>query len=72
MICIQFTTAGTPDPKGPPDPEIRKAVQAAIEGGLRGDTEPPRVCRRVICSMTRRPYRVCSGLHRTPPLLLRG
>ena len=33
--------------------------------------EPPRVYRRVICSTTRRPYRVCSGLHRTPPLLLR-
>src|SRR3989338_3105177 len=35
-------------------------------------TEPPRVCRRVVCSMTRRPYRVCSGLHRTPHLLLRA
>ena len=34
--------------------------------------EPPRVYRRVICSTTRRPYRVCSGLHRTPPLLLRA
>ncbi len=34
--------------------------------------EPPRVYRRVVCSMTRRPYRVCSGLHRTPPLLLRA
>ena len=34
-------------------------------------TEPPRVYRRVICSTTRRPYRLCSGLHRTPPLLLR-
>ena len=33
--------------------------------------EPPRVYRRVVCSMTRRPYRVSSGLHRTPPLLLR-
>ena len=33
--------------------------------------EPPRVYRRVICSTTRRPYRLCSGLHRTPPLLLR-
>lgn len=35
-------------------------------------SEPPRVYRRVICSTTRRPYRVCSGLHRTPPLLLRA
>ena len=35
-------------------------------------TEPPRLYRRVICSTTRRPYRVCSSLHRTPPLLLRG
>ena len=34
--------------------------------------EPPRVYRRVVCSMTKRPYRVCSGLHRTPPLLLRA
>ena len=34
-------------------------------------TEPHRVYRRVICSTTTRPYRVCSGLHRTPPLLLR-
>ena len=36
------------------------------------DREPPRVCRRVFCSMTMRPYRVSSGLHRTPPLLLRA
>ena len=28
--------------------------------------EPPRVYRRVICSFFRRPYRVCSGLHRMP------
>jgi hypothetical protein len=35
-------------------------------------SEPPRLYRRVICSTTRRPYRVCSGLRRTPPLLLRG
>ena len=34
--------------------------------------EPPRVYRRVICSTTRRPYRACSGLHRTPPLLQRA
>jgi hypothetical protein len=34
-------------------------------------SEPPRVYRRVVCSMTRRLYRVSSGLHRTPPLLLR-
>ena len=33
--------------------------------------EPPRVYRRVVCSTIRRPYRVSSGLHRTPPLLLR-
>jgi transposase len=32
--------------------------------------EPPRVYRRVICSFIKRPYQVCSGLHRTPPLLL--
>ena len=34
-------------------------------------TEPPRLYRRVICSTTKRPYRVCSGLHRMLPLLLR-
>ncbi len=34
--------------------------------------EPPRIYRRVICSYFRRPYRVSSGLHRTPPLLLRA
>jgi Glutathione S-transferase, N-terminal domain len=34
--------------------------------------EPPRLYRRVVCSITTRPYRVCSGLHRTPPLLLRA
>ena len=33
-------------------------------------TEPPRIYRRVVCSTTKRPYRVSSGLHRTPPLLL--
>ena len=33
--------------------------------------EPPRIYRRVVCSTTKRPYRVSSGLHRTPPLLLR-
>ena len=34
--------------------------------------EPPRVYQRVVCSITRRPCLVCSGLHRTPPLLLRA
>lgn len=38
----------------------------------RQSCEPPLVYRRVICSTIRRPYRVCSSLHRTPPLLLRG
>ena len=33
--------------------------------------EPPRVYRRVVCSMTKRPYRMSSGLHRTPPMLVR-
>ena len=45
---------------------------ALCEPGAAANGEPPRVYRRVICSTTRRPYRVCSGLHRTPPLLLRG
>ena len=44
---------------------------AAEDAELRHDLEPPRVYRRVICSTTRRPYRLCSGLHRTPPLLQR-
>ena len=35
------------------------------------NSEPPRVYRRVVCSTTKRPYRGSSGLHRTPPLLLR-
>lgn len=55
-------------------------AEAALDAGLAtrmvepvriAAREPPRVYRRVVCSMTRRPYRVCSGLHRTPPLLLR-
>ncbi len=41
------------------------------EADLSAVIEPPRVYRRVVCSMTRRLYRVSSGLHRTPPLLLR-
>ncbi|KAF0173155.1 MAG: SNF2 family helicase [Rhodobacteraceae bacterium] len=38
--------------------------------GLTLTAEPPRVYRRVVCSTTKRPYRVSSCLHRTPPLLL--
>lgn len=38
--------------------------------GLDVRNEPPRVYRRVIYSFFRRPYRVCSGFDRTPPLLL--
>ena len=38
---------------------------------IEGWVEPPRIYRRVICSTTKLPYRACSGLHRTPPLLLR-
>jgi hypothetical protein len=34
--------------------------------------EPSRDYRRVVCSVTTRPYRVSSGLHRAPPLLLRA
>jgi len=44
--------------------------RAFTASGLGGFTEPPRVYRRVVCSTTRRPYRMCSCLHRTPPLLL--
>ena len=50
--------------------QLRQSQKMEAIGQLTG--EPPRVYRRVICSTTRRPYRVCSGLHRTPPLLLRG
>lgn len=46
-------------------------VNALEQEKAKGNAEPPRVYRRVICSTARRPYRVCSGLHRTPPLLRR-
>ena len=46
-----------------PMPEAERLIDAV--------SEPPRVYRRVVCSTTKRPYRVSSGLHRTPPLLLR-
>ena len=49
-----------------------KANEAFMEKNGFVSCEPPRVYRRVICSTAMRPYRVCSGLHRTPPLLLRG
>lgn len=41
MICTEFTTADSSDMKGSPDPEIRKAVQAVIEAGLRDDDAFP-------------------------------
>ena len=48
----------------------RERILKNVDGTLAAlKTEPPRVYRRVICSTTRRPYRVSSGLHRTPPLL---
>ena len=54
-------------------PKSEKLDPSQLELALEDlETEPPRVCRRVVCSMTKRPYRVCSGLHRTPPLLLRA
>jgi transposase len=60
------------------DIEATRSVRQAELGAMQtmvdrvSDTfEPPRVYRRVVCSMTRRPYRVCSGLHRTSPLLRR-
>ena len=49
-----------------------KLVVPEIEGAEFSAPEPPRVYRRVICSVIKRPYQVCSGLHRTPPLLLRA
>ncbi len=52
--------------------ELVRSYYAIPEAQRRRLFEPPRVYRRVICSTTRRPYRLCSGLHRTPPLLLRG
>ena len=48
----------------------RSLSEAASEAQIYALTEPPRVYRRVICSIITRPYQVCSGLHRTPPLLL--
>ena len=48
--------------------ELRTVMQTGYDAG----PEPPRLCLRVICPTTRRSYRVGSGLHRTPPLLLRG
>jgi len=47
---------------------VLRITAAAHEVGI----EPPQLYRRVVCSTARRPYRVCSGLHRTPPLLLRA
>jgi hypothetical protein len=44
---------------------------ADIPASASKQSEPPRVYRRVICSVIKRPYQVCSSLHRTPPLLRR-
>jgi putative transposase len=61
---------------GQENARLRRAVSdltldtLILSEAARGN-EPPRVYRRVVCSMTRRLYRVSSGLHRTPPLLLR-
>ena len=48
------------------------AAGTTLKNQHRAGIERPRVYRRVICSTTRRPSRACSGLQRTPPLLLRG
>lgn len=50
----------------------KATVRDTCKAILKALDEPPRVYRRVVCSMTMRPYRVSSGLHRTPPLLLRA
>jgi hypothetical protein len=52
--------------------DVFRAVVDPYGAGLSTPFEPPRVCRRVVCSTTKRPYRMSSGLHRTPPLLLRA
>ena len=62
------------DDAGDMRPEVARVVGApafARDGERLARIEPPRIYRRVVCSTTKRPYRVSSGLHRTPPLLLR-
>ena len=61
-----------------PVPDIRPcpacdfaSPQSFEDRGQATKIGPPRIYRRVVCSTTKRPYRVSSGLHRTPPLLLR-
>jgi excisionase family DNA binding protein len=56
---------------GIPHRKVGKHRRVRMENVMSYKAEPPRVYRRVICSTARRPYRACSGLHRTPPLLLR-
>jgi len=41
MICTEFTATDSSDTKGSPDPEIRKAVRAAIEARLRDNDAFP-------------------------------
>jgi hypothetical protein len=41
MICIEFTSKGPDDARGPSDPEILKAVRAALEAGSRDDSRFP-------------------------------
>ena len=58
--------------RGAGRPEATMTIERAMDVAAREmGIEPPRVYRRVICSTTRRPYRLCSGLHRTHPLLQR-
>lgn len=70
--------AGTPGAgSGPGTIAFPAGAKVWIAGGVRDMRcgmnslalkvpEPRRVCRRVVCSMTTRPYQVSSGLHRTP------
>ena len=54
-------------------PDSESGLAAATAAIFRPEVlELSRLYRRVVCSTTRRPYRVSSGLHRTPPLLLRA
>ena len=60
-----------------PDPDVFHHVSRCRETafawhGSHPGSEPPQVYRSAFCSIIRQPYRVCSGLRRTPPLLLRA
>jgi hypothetical protein len=71
-LIIGLGRIGSGDHIATPTLEEIDPGMLAFERDMQRLHEPPRVYRRVVCSMTMRPYRVSSGLHRTPPLLLRA